>query len=137
MRPPPHVREAVEFVAHRAPPDRQEIQSYGPGAFTISGVRHEGSLIVTASAVLPLSAERIGELAVADLEPLLAGGTGIDLLLLGTGSTFALPPSGLLRELRGRGLAVEFMTTAAACRTFNLLASEERRVAAVLIAISG
>lgn len=135
MRPPPHVRNAVEFVAHRAPPDRQEIQSYGPGGFTISGIRHEGSVIVATARVWPVGLAAIGAARIDLLEPLFAAGTEVDLLILGTGAAFELPPPELLRGLRERGIAVEFMTTAAACRTFNLLAAEERRVAALLVAL--
>lgn len=127
----------MEFVAHRAPPERSEIQAYRPGGFTVSGVRHEGSLIVTVGEVRPIPLGHIGDLAMTHLEPLFAGGAEIDLLVLGTGAGFVLPPPALLRELRRRGIAVEFMSTAAACRTFNLLASEERRVAAVLVALPG
>lgn len=124
----------MEFVAHRAPPERSEIQAYRPGGFTISGIRHQGSLIVTTTEVQSIGIGRIEELELAHLEALFAA--DIDLIVLGTGAEFVLPPAALLKELRGRGIAVDFMTTPAACRTFNLLAAEERRVAAVLIAVT-
>lgn len=135
MRPPPHVRNAVELVVHRPPPGRQEIQAYGPGGFTISGLRYQGSVIVSLEQVWPVALDAMGAARIELLAPLFAAGTEIDLLLLGSGARFLLPPPDLVRELRSRGIAVEAMTTAAACRTFNLLATEERRIAALLVAL--
>jgi uncharacterized protein len=125
----------VEFVAHRVPPGRQEIQAYGRGGFTISGSRYQGSVIVSLEQVWPIALDAIAAARIELLAPLFAAGIEIDLLLLGSGARFLLPPPELVRELRARGIAVEAMTTAAACRTFNLLATEERRIAALLVAL--
>ncbi|GBD43472.1 hypothetical protein HRbin40_00945 [bacterium HR40] len=127
----------MEFVAHRVPPDRQEIQSYRPGGFTVSGIRFAGSLLLTAERVWPTPVTHIHEVELAHLAPLFDTATGTDLLIFGTGAVFVLPSAALLGELRRRGIAVESMATAAACRTFNLLVSEERRVAALLVALPG
>ena len=59
----------------------------------------------------------------------------IELLLIGTGSKIVLLPSRLRAELRGLGLAIEVMDTGAACRTYNVLIGEERRVAAALLPV--
>ncbi len=55
------------------------------------------------------------------------------ILLIGTGSTLQFPRMSLYGELINAGIGVEIMTTSAACRTYNALASENRHVAAALI----
>ena len=73
----------------------------------------------------------IEELTEQDFEPLFVSEP--ELILLGTGPQLIFPPRELVFSLARRGIALEAMDTAAACRTFNILASEGRRVAAVLI----
>ena len=64
----------------------------------------------------------------ADLEPLLA--LQPELIVLGSGETQAFPPADVLATCLQRGIGLEAMTNAAAARTFNVLASEGRRVVA-------
>jgi uncharacterized protein len=73
----------------------------------------------------------IEELTEQDLGPLFVSEP--ELVLLGTGPQLIFPPRELFFALARRGIGLEAMDTAAACRTFNILASEGRRVAAVLI----
>ena len=73
----------------------------------------------------------IAELTEDDFAPLIASEP--ELILLGTGQLPVFPPRELVFSLARRGLGLEAMDTAAACRTFNILISEGRRVAAVLI----
>lgn len=70
----------------------------------------------------------IRTVTVADLEPLWA--LEPELILLGSGATQAFPPAQVLAASLGRGIGLESMTNAAAARTFNVLASEGRRVVA-------
>ena len=65
----------------------------------------------------------------------LATAYGVELLLVGTGNVLAINPA-LRSALKGRGIAVEFMDSGAACRTYNVLLGEERRVATALVAIA-
>ncbi len=125
----------MELEPLAAPPDRPRIQSYGAGGFLISGVRWRGAVLVRADGVATVAAtgpealtpELLTSLALEEL----------DLLLLGTGARFVPPSPALTALLRARGIAVEAMTTPAACRTFNLLLAEERRVAALLLPLDG
>ena len=57
----------------------------------------------------------------------------INVLLLGTGASIIAPPPKLEASLQSLGISLEIMDTGAACRTFNVLASEERLTAAALI----
>jgi uncharacterized protein len=73
----------------------------------------------------------IGKLTEDEFEPLIASDP--ELILLGTGSKPVFPPRELVFSLARRGIGLETMDTTAACRTFNILVGDGRRVAAVLI----
>ena len=70
-----------------------------------------------------------------NLAPVFAAEPRPELLLIGCGRQIALAPDSLRAAIRERGLALEVLDTGAACRTYNVLLAEERRVAAALIAI--
>jgi uncharacterized protein len=126
--------EAPMELTPIVPEGRQLIQAYREGGFTIAGARHEGSVLVLPDRTLPWD---IGELATVTLEslaPILEAGQ-VEILILGCGAGFALAPAELRQALRTHGIVTESMDTRAACRTFNVLLAEDRRVAAALIAI--
>lgn len=114
--------------------DRQLVQGYAAGGFTVSGVRHEGSILVFPDHVLAWPVRSLAELTLAALEPV-RGAPAPDILVVGTGEKFSLFPPELRQAVRGWGAVVEVMATPAACRTYNVLLAEERRVAAALIAL--
>jgi uncharacterized protein len=62
-------------------------------------------------------------------------GLGVEVVLIGTGAKLRFPPSALLRPLIAAGCGFEIMDTGAACRTYNILMGEGRRVAAALLMI--
>lgn len=72
---------------------------------------------------------------VESLEPVFALAGTVDLLLVGCGTTFGPEPAGLRSALKEAGIGLEWMDTGGACRTYNVLLSEDRRVAAALIAV--
>jgi uncharacterized protein len=117
-------------------PTPQVIQAYGDGGFTVSGVRHEGPAVVLRNQTLPWSPpDDLAALTTADFAPVL-GPAAVEIVLLGCGRRAALVPADLRAALRAAGVSLEAMDTGAACRTFNLLQIEGRRVAAMLVAIS-
>lgn len=122
-------------VTPRVPEGRQLVQAYRPGGFTISGRDYEGSVLVFPSHTVGWPVTALDQLTAAALRPVIEASPAVDLLLLGAGERFALLSPRLRRELRDHGLVVEIMDTAAACRTYNVLLAEERRVAAALIAV--
>ena len=71
------------------------------------------------------------ELTPEDLEPVLA--LAPELVILGTGATQQFPSAAVMGACLTRGIGIEVMTNAAAARTFNLLASESRKVAAAIL----
>ena len=118
------------------PPTSQIIQAYGNGGFTISGVRHDGPVVVLRHRTLAWAPPRdLAALTVEDFAAVLDPAAEADIVLLGCGPRAVQVSQALRAELRAAGVTVEVMDSGAACRTFNLLQMEGRRVAAMLIAI--
>lgn len=114
---------------------RQLIQGHRPGGFTIGGVRHQGSVLVLPDRTTAWSVVSLEGVTLTSFEALLAAEPKVEILVLGTGPRFILVERALREALRARGAVLEAMDTRAACRTFNVLLAEERRVGAALIAI--
>lgn len=117
------------------PPERQLIKAYGGGGFRIADDSYTGSVLVFPERTQGWPVASFDRLTRDDFAPVLAAEPAIEILILGSGPTFAMLPGPLRRELRAAGLGVEVMDTSAACRTYNVLLAEERRVAAALIAV--
>lgn len=117
------------------PSGRQLIQSYGDGRFRISGEVAEGSVIVLTERFEAWPVTNPNDVSIENMSTLMAEAGDIDILLVGCGPTFAAVPKGLRTALKDAGIVLEWMDTGAACRTFNVLIAEERRVAAALIAV--
>lgn len=111
---------------------QQLIQSYGDGGFTISNERREGSVILFPDQCIlwPDPA-----LTLEALAPLFDRAERSTILLFGMGKSFLPIPTVIRDACRARGITAEPMDTGAACRTFNILMSEERPVAAALMAV--
>lgn len=109
------------------------IQSYAEEKFRISGRIYEGAVLVFTDHVMPWQAAE--PLTPALFQPLLDRSSHFDVVLLGCGKVAALEMLALRRDLKVHGLNVEFMDTGAACRTFNVLLTEGRRVAAALLPV--
>jgi uncharacterized protein len=108
------------------------IRAYGPGMLRIGPRTFERSVIVTAETLIEAwRPQRIGELAAADLEPLLA--LRPEILLIGSGTKQGFPDRATLQALYAARIGFEIMDTGAACRTFNVLVAEGRNVAGALI----
>ena len=117
------------------PAGRQMIERYGGGRFVVSGVTHEGSIIVFLDRTLAWPVAEVGEITMDSLLPVVGARERLEVVLIGCGARLTQVPAELRRALRQSGLAVEMMDTGAACRTYNVLAAEDRRVAAAVIAV--
>lgn len=111
------------------------IDAYGGGGFRIRGERHDGSVLIFEDRVRPFAPTRLEDLQVEDLGAVLERPSACEFLLLGTGKTLRPAPRAVRETLWSRGLGIEVMSTAEACRLYNVLASEGRLVAAALIAL--
>jgi uncharacterized protein len=114
------------------PAGRQVIERYAPSGFRVSGVIYRGPVLVFPDRTLAWAVASAATVTRESLSPVLEHG-GVQILLLGLGSS-ANAGNGTLRAvLRAAGVALEPMDTGAACRTYNVLLSEGRHVAAALI----
>jgi uncharacterized protein len=107
------------------------ITAYGDDYVMVNGQRRESSLIVTPEQILPWQAENFHGLKAEDFEPLTQ--LGADIVLLGTGATQRFPHARLTAALGAARIGLEVMDSKAACRTYNILVAEERRVALALL----
>ena len=97
----------------------------------VNGERHASNLIVLPDRVLPWAAASFAALSAEDFAPL--AGLGLEIVLLGTGPRLRFPPPSLTRALAETRVGLEVMDLQAACRTYNILVAEERKVAAALL----
>jgi uncharacterized protein len=116
-------------------PGRAPIDAYGNGGFRFAGMSHRGSLLCLTEAIeawAPLDPHGVG---VDDLRAVLARLAPPDFLLVGTGPTQIFPAPPVRQMFADAGIALEVMSTGAACRTFNVLLAERRPVCAALVAV--
>jgi uncharacterized protein len=123
-------------ITPATPPEINLIQAYGNGGFRIAGVARQGSVVVLPTQVEPWPVGEIATLAPDSLTIVIAAEPRVELLVVGCGARAAPLPSGLRQRLRAARIAIETMDTGAACRTYNVLVAEGRRIAAALIAIA-
>ena len=104
------------------------IEGYGPGFFRVGGEVLTGPHLVTADRTAPWG-------GYDDTAPLLALAGQVDVIFIGTGAEMAYLPPAFRATLDAAGIGAEPMASAAACRTYNVLLSEGRRVAAALLPV--
>lgn len=114
---------------------RNIIQSYGNGKFQINDKQYDHSVLVLPDQIIPWTPIDTNNLIVDDFKKVLTVGPIVELLLLGCGKTTWFLPLPLRDELKEMGLVLEPMDTGAACRTFNVLLGENRRIAAALMLV--
>ncbi len=115
-----------------APTSLNTVTGYGPGFIEINKSRHEGHLLLRPDApVAPWPVPSFEALRAEDFEALLAFRP--EVVLLGTGKRQRFPQPRLTLALTRARVGIEAMDTAAACRTYNILMSEGRRVLAVFL----
>ena len=120
---------------HADKPDSLSITAIGEGWVAINGERQESSVVLTSVGhIQPWPCERFEQLTAAHFEALLGAMPELpELVIFGSGRRLRFAPPALLRSIIERRIGVETMDTAAACRTFNILAAEGRRVVVALI----
>ena len=114
---------------------RNLFTGYGPGWVEVNRKRYAASLVVSGDLLTsdwPLAS--VNELGADHMAAILA--MKPELVLLGTGETFAFPEPARLAPLHKAGIGVEVMDTPAACRTYNILLGEGRGVVAALVVVS-
>jgi uncharacterized protein len=108
------------------------ISAYTSDTVTVNGeVWHASLVLPSQGRVTPWAPHRVAELGASDFEALLVHDP--ELVIFGSGARLSFPPPECLRALIERRVGFETMDTAAACRTYNVLVSEGRRVVAGLL----
>jgi uncharacterized protein len=116
-------------------PGRHQIEGFGKNGFRFGGMSHQGSLLILPSGMRAVDTASIDLVQVADLAMIVAEKADIDFLLIGVGAGIAPLPLALRDHLKSENINFDVMDTRAAARTYNVVLAEDRRVAALLIAI--
>jgi uncharacterized protein len=114
----------TEMHFEGAPP----VDGYGPGFFRVGGIVHRGPLLLLPSGVAAWT-------GLPDLAPVLGEAARLDVLFLGMGSEIAPLAPEVRAALEAAGIGVEIMATPPACRSYNVLLAEGRRIAAALMPV--
>lgn len=110
---------------------QNRFSGYGAGYVTVNNVRYGKNVVVSPQGVTEWRAGRFEALVaddfgfIAELQP--------EIVIFGTGTTQRFPPPELARALAAAGAGLEVMDTRAACRTYNILAAEGRKVVAAIL----
>ncbi len=124
--------EEERFLPAQAP-----IDSVLDAGFRFADMSHQGSLIGLPGRTQAWSpTESAFSWTPAQFEPIIAAASDLDILVIGTGRDIAVLPAETEQVLKQAGLALEISATRAAVRTYNVLLSEDRRVAAALKALT-
>ena len=108
--------------------DAIPVEGYGPGMFRVGGQVHEGAMLLIGDRVS-------GWGGYADTAALVALKDQVDFILIGTGPEMTHLPAAFKEALEEVEIGLEPMATPAACRSYNILASEGRRVAVALLPV--
>ncbi len=113
------------------PQGRQIIQSYSGGTFKISGRLYHSPVMVLPEKVIEWNTDSV--ISPSSFAQAAAMADEIDVVLLGTGEIMQFLPPAIRGALKDKGVTIDVMDTGAACRTYNVLMAEGRRVAALLL----
>lgn len=119
----------------RIPEGRQVVTGYGDGRIRVSGKAWVQPVLVTPEVTLPWPVASMADVTAESLAPLLDHEPRLEILLFGCGRSLVPIPPALKALLREAGLSSDPMDTGAACRTYNVLVGEDRRVAAALLPV--
>lgn len=106
----------------------QPVDGYGAGYFRLGTEMHEGPLAILPGGVVPWR-------GFEDMETLISRHTEFDVVFFGTGDDIAALPIQATQQLDAVDVGYELMSTPSACRTYNVLLSEGRRVALAVIPV--
>jgi len=128
-----HRRESIVFEPEVAQGSLL-VEGYGSGYFKVASRRIESAIVLQARSVRELAARSLDDLVQYDPRDWFADEKP-EILFLGTGKRFDLPPKALKDLYADAGITLEPMDTGAAARTYNVLLIEGRRVAALMLPV--
>lgn len=116
-------------------PGRAPIDAYGDGGFRFAKMSHRGSVLSVPSGIYGWAPTVLDELTFEAFERVFEEAEDIEVLLIGTGTDIRRIPEDLMQRFREHSIMVDTMSTGSAVRTYNVLLSEDRAVAAALLAV--
>jgi uncharacterized protein len=126
--------KAMKFTQDRPAGDVNYIRAYAPGRINVNDRLLYTSLILTPATLMEgWPPQDFEDITLQHLEAALA--LEPEILVIGTGPTLRFPEARIMAEIQQRGIGLEVLDTAAACRTYNVLVSENRNVVAALLMI--
>jgi uncharacterized protein len=116
-------------------PGRAPIEAYGNGGFRFASMSHRGSILCLPSGIYGWDATADAPFSGERLLKAFEEADRYKFFIFGTGPDLRRPPKALVERFRSLGLSCDAMSTGAAVRTLNVMLSEERPVAAALVAV--
>jgi len=116
-------------------PGRAPLDAYGNGGFRFAEMSHRGSILCVPSGIYGWNLEDPSQFSAEAFQRVLAEQEDIEVLLVGTGPDLRPLRPDLKDIFRAAGILADPMSTGAAVRTYNVLLSEDRAVAAALLAV--
>ena len=113
----------------------QIVRTYGPGRFLISDCEWREPILVTPTVTVPVRIARAEDLTLEMLAFLKTLPVPTELVVLGCGARAVFVPPDKRAVLKAAGFGLEVVDTGSACRIYNVLLAESRRVAAALIPV--
>lgn len=117
------------------PKGSKVIKGYGEMAFKVNDEKYEGSIILLPESVHSWNISKHSDITPLSLQIICDNSDKIEILLIGCGETHIPMPVEIISHFMPLNIGIEIMTTGAACRTYNVLLAEGRKVAAALIAV--
>ncbi len=112
-----------------------QLDSYGNMGFRFADMSHQGSLLILPQGMYNWQVADGETLEPQHFKTIIAEANNIDMLILGLGKKMYMPPKPIRELCKKNNITIDFMSTSNAARTYNVLLSENRRIAAALIAI--
>jgi uncharacterized protein len=122
-------------VELESPDDVLLVEAYGDGGFRLMERRVEGSVFVLGTGFFPFEPMDLSEVEASHIDELIQRHGEPEILIIGTGAEMSLLPKMLRLHLDTQKIGYDVMSTGAAARTYNVLAIEGRRVAAILLQV--
>lgn len=113
---------------------QQIVQSYAGGVFRISSQSFQKAVLLSPDrTTIWGDYKALDDLTLQDFDPIIALAPEFDVFLLGTGNIMKFLKPELKKQLRAKGIVFDLMDTGAACRTYNVLMAEGRRVLVAML----
>lgn len=116
-------------------PVQAPISDYGNGGFRFAEISHQGSLLLLPGGIYAWDVKEFSHLNANHFQPVFDQAVKIDFLLLGCGPHLLNPNTDIRQAFDAHDIGLEYMSTGAAVRTYNILLAEKRNIAAAVIAV--